>query len=268
MFGVGGPFNDPYALVDRNPGIGFDKAFGRTLVSPALVPEETTAVIVTHGQSLGANTCQGAIYTPTNSAKVQNFNIYNGGLYLATDPLLGCDSELGNYVTRLADKLIAAGAYRRIILVPIAQDGAKVSEWAPGGKINHRIGATARRLAVVGLTPTFLLWHQGESDYGTSASAYTLSLQGVVQTWRNNGISAPFFVALECWASGGIQAGGAAIRQGQADACTNGLGIYLGADWDTMDNTKRYDTTHLNAAGADAAAELDKAVLLNYLATH
>src|SRR4051812_18130603 len=67
------------------------------------------------GQSNSANILP-SLYTPVNSAAVDQFNIYDGAFYPIADKLLGCGWGLGgsgHIGAMVADKLITAGMFDR-----------------------------------------------------------------------------------------------------------------------------------------------------------
>jgi hypothetical protein len=135
------------------------------------------AVIITVGQSLVTNTINTA-HTIVNTGKILNFSLWNGGTYTAADPLLGPSVNpvyAGDYATVLADALITAGHYTCVILVPIGVGSSAVADWQTGGVLNYRIGVALRRLASVGLTVSWVLWHQGEADAFNNTSLTTHS---------------------------------------------------------------------------------------------
>lgn len=238
-------------------GSGFSATTGRTEVSPLLVGGENTAIILTIGQSTSANICNSA-YTPSN-AKVHNLNIHNGAMYRAVDPLLGPDGLNGNWASELGDKLITAGTYDRVILVPIALSGANANEWGSGA-CNHRIVCAIKRLSAFGMTPTFVLYQQGESEQidGISKVTYKTGVTATIATLRGLGVSAPIFIAKATMVAGVVSA---TIQAGQAELVDNPNGVYAGADADSLDGTNRFDGTHWNATGRAALATLWQSVL-------
>lgn len=257
-FGAGGASTvDPYTITELAGANPLTNLTGKTQVSGALIAERT-AIIITVGQSLQGNTVS-ALYTPSH-AKVQNFDIYNGGLYTAVDPLLSADtntinfSNVGNVAGRIGDKLIDGNRYDRVILVPIAIGGTSAAQWATNAALLSRITVTARRLATAGYTATFVLWEQGQADVslGTTALAYTASVQTVKANFVAAGITAPMLVALSTVIA---NSSNATIRSGQSGAVSVPLNIGVGPDIDTYaSSTYRYDGIHMNATGADAQA--------------
>ena len=165
-------------------------------------------VIVTLGQSNAANHGQG-LYAPKR--RVDNFNLYDGKCYKAVEPLLGPTGQGGNFATRLADMLIERRLADRVVLAPIAMGGTTVEQWAGEGLFNRRIAASIRRLYDAGLTPDFILWHQGEGNAArgdVNGRQYRKNLLEVVASFRAYSIDAPFFVAL-----------GHSMRRGRAPKC-------------------------------------------------
>jgi hypothetical protein len=212
--------------------------------------DERTAVIVTLGQSNAANYAL-MRYTPNHD--VLNFDLYDGRCYKARDPLVGASGTGGNFATPLADMLIERGLYARVIIAPIAMGGSTVEEWADKGVFNRRILVLLRRLFDAGLTPTQILWHQGEGNSGLRDShgrQYRKNLLEVIATFRTYGISAPFFVALATKCGPYPRIGGNNIRNGQASAVNPLDNVFLGPDTDTLgDEYRDKEHCHFNAAG-------------------
>lgn len=260
-----GSISDPYHLIEHPEfAVSFYDTAGYTQVDATLVGGQSTAVIVCVGQS---NICNSgnATYTPANALN-HHLCICNGGCYQAKSNLLGCNTQPngnGNWIARLADKLITAGTYTRVILVPIGIGGTVISQWAAGGIFNHRIGVCNNRLTAAGLTATHVIWHQGESDEGagTSQADYTTGLNSVISTFRTSSFNAlktaKFFPCKVSWFNGSTSA---AIQAAQA-AVVDNVTIFAGADSDSLDGTNRYDNTHFNATGQDAIAGLMKTII-------
>ena len=165
-----GSVTDPYIFGEissfPNGGIGNRTLTGKTVSKAGLNAGETTGVFVVAGQSNAAN-CGTTNYTPSNASKVDNLSIYDGGTYAGADPLLGCQNipgvaGTGNLFTRMADKLITAGKYQRVILIPVAVGGSSVADW--NAYLSERLIVSGRRAAAIGLPITAYLWMQGETD--------------------------------------------------------------------------------------------------------
>jgi hypothetical protein len=251
---------DPHHLFPTAVGLlPFNSISGRAVANPVI--DADTAVILVAGQSNAGNFGTGSAYTPSNNG-IYNFNISNGGTYEAAEPLLGNDSSGFGFPIRLADKLITAGHFTKVILVPMACGGTSVAQWATGD-CRHRITAMCSRLQHANLTPTFGLWHQGETDggLGTSQAVYSARLAAVLWAFRSGGVVAPFFIAQVSYPN--VSAG---IRAAQADAA-NGIDVFLGPDTDTLTTGYRaVDGVHFNGSGLAAHAQLWFDVLDAYLA--
>lgn len=230
---------------------------GYTGTSCSPIEGERTAVIIVMGQSLANNNVSGSAYVP-QSTKNQQLNIYDGKCYLSKSLALGVAGGQASWVhVRLADILISRGLYDRVILVPMAIGGTWASEWANTVNrpwLGRRIGNVACMLQNAGLTPSFINWMQGESETsnGTSQSVYTTSLQGVIGTIRGVGITAPILMNLESWLNGYTYA---PVRNAQL-SMVGANGVILGANVDSLNNSYRFDGTHLNATGAAAVATM------------
>lgn len=112
-----------------------------------------------------------------------------------------------------------------------------------------------------GLTPDAILWQQGETDAwgSTSTAAYQAALGQVIHAFRNEGVTAPFFVALTSHITIGGERedpGDAADVRAAQTVIVNGVDIFQGADTDTLDDTYRAHGTHFNSTGQDTHAEL------------
>ncbi len=264
MFG-GASAVDPYILVDLTP-LGWvpsnNSIQGRTRVSPYLAAERT-CVLLFNGQSNNANAALDGFYTPV-SPKAQEFNICDGAIYQCAErPTLGAGGFGGASSPKLADLLIAHGYFDRVIIANSSIGSTRVDQHAPGGVLNHRIAVMAKRLAAVHLTPTFVIWDQGESDVGiTSQADYTSRLNSVIATYRGLGITCPFFVNYASrWG-----APDATIRAAQAAAVDN-VSVFHGADVDTIGDADR-TVPDLNISGMLLKAALEATVLENWIDTH
>lgn len=228
---------------------------GKTQVSAALVPGQDTAVIITIGQSNSANHC-GNPRTAT-SPLAHNFDYTTGGMYRAADPMLGCSGPtMGSFNTYLADKLISSGAWARVIIASMAVNATRSVDWALGGPFNQNIRVMARRLAANGLIPTAITWQMGESDnaVATPSANVTWGIQSAIQTFRDEGVTCPAFVAVTSTWPG---YDGSAIRAAQQASWDTSKGIYPGPDTDTLGATYRDGGgLHFNDAGNDAHAQL------------
>lgn len=256
--------SDPYAAAF--PAISADyfsgyEINGKTRVSAVLDGGIRNCILLIAGQSNVGNNFPTS-FTPTNSTKVDNLNIYDGAVYSSADPLLGTARDSGslgrgNFAGRLADKLINANKFDRVILVPIGIGGTLVSDWETGiGKDRFRVAVN--RLAARSITPTAVLWGQGEQDTAgaTSQAAYTASLNNVITNARAAGLgsSVPWFIAQQSWNVGATSAN---VTNAQAAVVNHGSSIWAGPNADSLNATKRQaDNTHFSDTGSDSYAGL------------
>lgn len=258
---------DPFSL---NPNTIFPITYnydGKSLVDPRLVPGESTAVVIPFGDSL--STCsENAAYLPTSS-RVHNLSLQNGGLYNVTTPLVGCTNNTnptisGQWSIRLADKLIAAGIYARVIIEPIGVGGALTSDWASGGSLNHRLRVAYRRLQYMGLSAADVIWLccLGANDQALAVPSATVrsNLNSAVATIRGAGSADRILIAKSSYAYGSDGgANGTAVLNGILNSISDNAAnnVYVGPDYNSVTGAgNRYDGTHLTATGSDTIAGL------------
>jgi hypothetical protein len=269
MGGVSAP--DPYTLIFPTVCCGYVSQ--KTVASQTADPAKRTLVIVAAGQSLGGNNSGGS-YTATNASKIRNLNIYDGGIYAATNPLLGTASDQaslgpGNFLLRLADDLVSANKFDDIIIVSTNVGGTSVQEWETGNE-RDRLSVAYRRLAAKGITPgltnltMIILWIQGEQGSGPTQAAYFASLANVITASRAAGFTqsnVTWFVPIETYLSGATNAG---IQQAQSDTVNHANNIWVGPIVDNYIGSvcgpsanqpcRQPDNTHLSADGAYSVA--------------
>ena len=221
---------------------------------PCIPVFEKTAIIVVHGQSNAGN--YGSTRHTAREA-VDNFDPATGKCFAAADPLLGADGVGGSFATRLGDILIQAGRYDRVIVVPLAVGGASLS-----GVNNEKaelLTNAISKLKAAGLTPTHLLFQQGETDATstTTAEQYVPLLHQLVKRFRAAGFDAPFYLSRSAKCNYAEPKNMAAVRAGQLSAVDEALNIRPGPDTDTIGNEGRSpDGCHMNEAGTLANAAL------------
>jgi hypothetical protein len=210
---------------------------------------------------------------------------HRGALFLAADPLLSSDGLMGHHGLYLADSIIQNGYASKVIITNIICGGNYCADWAAGGgqvlsgadlssrpgELSYRIGLTARCINSVGLgsLKTVIDWQQGEFDTdgaGTPQSVYQAELQNVISQFKNWGLlrTGNRMLVHLCTRISGTTAARNAVRAAQAAVADNVL-VFPGADIDTIDASKRWDGTHLNATGAQAQAALKLPMYQAYL---
>lgn len=248
----------------------FTDTRGRVRVDPAL-RAEATCILVTDGQSNAGNHSDvDTLYLPRNPG-IHNLNIYDGGVYEAKDPLLGCSGTQGNVAIRFADLLIDAGLYTRVILAPMAIGALGFVYWAPWGPVRHRIPAMAARLRAHNYPPTFILRVHGETDalMGYSTVQSTAWLASIIAAYREAGMTCPIFNALSTFSSSaGLTPDMMNATRVAILSQTDDVSVFTGPDTDTLRVGYRdgIDGTHFNAAGLNAHAAMWRDVIADYLA--
>lgn len=214
-----------------------------------------TVIILVHGQSNAAN-FESSRYAARGA--VDNFDPESGKCFAAVDPLLGADGAGGNFATRLGDILIETGKYQRVVIVPLAVQGASLADL--NGKYSERIDNAVRKLKAAQLTPTHLLFQQGEKDaiLTTSREQYVSMLHQLVTRFRAAGLQAPFYLSRSTKCDVENPKNTAAIRAAQEAAVDVALDIRRGPDTDVIGNEGRnpLDGCHMNEAGTLANAAL------------
>lgn len=211
------------------------------------------AVLFTFGQSNSANFGQ---TRHTASDKVLNFNIHDGKCYPAEDPLQGADGDGGSVWGLVGDALIASGAFDQVLIVPFGIGGTSIADWTAGGRLHPRVAFAARQLARAGITPTHVLWHQGENDARrrTPAAEYTRMFKALVDALRSYGIDAPVFPAVATLCE---DLGSDTLRAAQRALPEHVAGVYPGPDTDTLSDMRhRFDYCHFSQQGLQAHARL------------
>ncbi len=166
----------------------------------------------------------------------------------------------GNPLTRIADALISANLFDRVICASIAIDGTAVADWDPAlnGVVSARIPVIFARLAAKGLVAgtnvtVVVLWGQGETDTtnGTTQSAYFNSMTNVINGSRAAGFTGPWFIAEQTYNIGTIST---AVQSAQLSIINHSLNIWGGPNADaiigtTCGGTCRPDNLHFGALG-------------------
>jgi len=242
-------------------GLSYNLTKDRVAIACREAAAGKSAIIVTLGQSLMGNSGdQRALYTL--GSNVYNFNLLDRKCYVARDPLLGTTSRGANQATRLADLLVRHQIYDRVILVPLAYDGSRISQWAPGGNLHPRMIGGLRCAQDAGLEPTMILWQQGESEaidppQPANGLAWSAMFTSMAKSIRDNAINAPIYVAKSTVCRG---APNAQIRSAQ-DSVVNDRDILAGPDTDVISVQERWDGCHLGQNALDEAAGLWFAVI-------
>jgi hypothetical protein len=154
---------------------------------------------------------------------------------------------------RLADKLIAGGKAARVLICPIAMGGSSIAHWGADGQHTDRIITICERLRLHGLTPTWIIWQQGESDHNTQMGVYSQRLLDTIGVFRAQGVNCRFYITTSTMLNGNISAN---IQTAQSVVVNNADNIFQGPNSDTLcpAATHRTDNTHYNTTGGDTIA--------------
>jgi hypothetical protein len=184
------------------------------------------------------------------------YNLYDGYLYYARDPLRGANGEGGSVWTRLGDDLIADKMYDAVIFIPAAVGGTEIARWAPDGDLHPLIIKAIESAQKRGLKITHLLWHQGESDayLHTSKKDYEERFMAMLADIRAHGVDAPIFVSVATHC--GPYPVNGEIQAAQTELVNPSLGIFAGPNTDTLGDDERIEGCHFSNDGLEKHAEL------------
>lgn len=245
--GIG--FQDPFFLNDA--GIRDSRCAatnGKTLAAQTINTGIKNLILITAGQS-NSEALVASTYSPTNPTKLDNFNIYDGAIYTAVEPIVGAGCNVfgtGNighhFGLILADALVTAGKFDRVIVMPISFGGSSMADWSTGvlrDRFTVAFARLAQRGIVAGTNVTFAIcWGQGEAEttLGTSQASYVSMWNSMWATIQAAGFTGRIFVAKETYLNGSTNAGvqSAQTVASPSGVINNGSGIYLGANSDAL----------------------------------
>jgi Carbohydrate esterase, sialic acid-specific acetylesterase len=215
-----------------------------------------TAVIVSAGQSLMGNSGD-PIGRIAPSFGVFNFNWMDSKCYVAKDPLLGATKAGANQLTRIAHLLVTHNFYDTVMLVPLAHGGTFMKDWAPGGEMSTRLIGGLQRALTAGLSPTMILWQQGEAEAGNqpqppNGKAWADLFNAMVISIRDIQVIAPIYVARSTICRND---GSTIIRNAQADVVNN-FDVLSGPDTDMISPSDRWDGCHFGVSGLEKSSRL------------
>lgn len=229
-------------------------------------PKQTgrTAVLLIAGQSNSAN--HGAEqFSSAHPGKT--FNYFNGNCYPAASPMLGATGMRGESWTPLADRLIEAGLFDRVVIVTTGIGGTKIGRWQEGGDLNRMmLGVVAdlqRRYRV-----THFLWHQGERDLNlkTPSDDYAASFQSLAASLRAAKVDAPIFISVgsRCGQPGDWKDEDA-VTTAQRGLVDPAKGLFSGPETNRLvPPENRYDRCHFAGVGQRAFADAWARILTDH----
>lgn len=219
--------------------------------------DEKSLVLFAFGQSNAANTGEGS-YTPRHRAFV--FNIFDMQVYRAIDPLPGASNDGGSVWGRLADRLMEAGLYESVVVVPIAVGGSYIRDWAPGGAYSRRLAFGLHRLRMAHVEIDALCWHQGEAEANLTdmdSAEYQRHFHAMLRIVRTAGVKAPIYVAVAslCATADHPLDNRASVRLAQQRLVSIPSRIRPGPDTDLIGMEHRIDGCHFSRSGLERHAE-------------
>ena len=225
---------------------------GKTQVECPIQARDTGVLLIL-GQSNAANHGQRKFTTQYPNHVV---NYFDGRCYVASSPLLGATDVGGEFITPLADQLIAKGIYRDMVIIANAVGGSEISRWQRDGDLNDALIALIKHVQTK-FQITDVIWHQGESDARhTTAKVYVSSFHSLVGTLTQLNVRAPIFISIASMCHPGAEWTEAnPVTIGQRMLIDNQR-VFLGVDTDTLIELKdRYDACHFSETGQTKTAK-------------
>mgnify|MGYP001809834721 CR=1 FL=1 len=236
--------------------VGEYKGRDSLLVDKSFLYYDSTAIILTLGQSNSANEGQG-IYNCHNAV----FNYYNEKLFQAVEPLLGASGNGCSVWTRLSDMLIDSGLYKRVIIIPAGIGGTSIDCWAQG-ECNERFKQVLEHIMRDSIKVSHIIWHQGESDNieNTPKALYKAKLRKIYLQIRQYCSNAEFYVCVASFHPYLVDAQNegidTVIQNAQKEFVMETPGTKPGANTDLINMASdRYDGIHLSTRGLDKFAK-------------
>lgn len=236
-------------------GYYLPNSHGKTQVHPTDGGFSKTITLAVFGTSMVTNILPTS-YVATHSRggdgkAVDELCIYNGGCYVASDPIMGpsfppqATAGLGNPGTFIASSIVDQGWATRVVLISFGVGGSMFSHWANPDGLGKRIGIAYRLAAARGLSIDAWLAHLGENDNGiTPTGAATTSLNAMIGLIRDVS-AAPIFIPTASW----LGAPDSNITIAERSVVSASNFVIQGFNSDSIDGTGRQDGTHFNDAG-------------------
>ncbi|MBN2158991.1 MAG: hypothetical protein JW807_06315 [Spirochaetes bacterium] len=232
--------------------IGYSDTSSKTKVPCGSIAGGRTMVALALGQSNTGNHGE-TLYRPAGPV----FNLFKGDCYRAEDPLLGPTGDGGSVWSRLADLVIQAGLYDRVVIIPIGVGTTTAAHWAEGGYLHPRVVNAAEEAGSLGLKITHVFWILGGSEKLTDGDAanrerYKKNFLSMVRGLRNRGVTAPVYVAIGTY-SGAFNRD---IQRAQRELAAENPGIVPGPNTDALHAVaeNRWEMVHFTHLGLDRLA--------------
>lgn len=205
---------------------------------------EGALVIVTGGQSNAANSISEPI---SENNDVPAFQWFEGQCFPLSDPLIGLTDKRGSLWTALGHEIAAT---QPVVFVNSAVGATSYRAWLDRRSgFLPRLEKSVESAQLAGMTPSLILWHQGESDGGRNdvRSEYRSDLTKLTSQLSRMAPEATIILyqASICGSYPPVEA----LRQAQADVARANPLIILGPDTDKIGDSGRADRCHFNALG-------------------
>lgn len=211
-------------------------------------------VFLAFGQSIASNYNQ-TTHTPMHTA----YMIDQGRCFEARDPMRGADSNRGSMWSFVADALpVDAMPYTAFVTIGVG--GSSIAQWDVGGSLNPRLTSAVQATRNAGFEFSYVLWHQGSADRGSTVEAYQTRFRSMIRSVAPYGLlpgSAPgqtkVLIAVHTRCGSEQDMTLAMAQRGLVDPPN---GFFAGADTDTLGPSVRFDGCHLATSGQMMAADL------------
>lgn len=229
---------------------------GKVAMTAPLVSGQRTRTGLFLGQSMINNNVTN--FTPYNAGPNVAALHTNGIFYQVSGAMLGCGGNMpDNPTARFGDKIIGAGKADRVNIVNRAIGSTNPQSYTKTGYFGGIIPNLASNLRSINMQVDFvdLEWGSRAAIDQMPAQTFCDGLRDVVAYLREVGIYAPVFVFKHTRFGTYSLVGAPAVRDGCDMALSNALGIYSGADMDTIPDSERSGGGHLLATGSDSSAQ-------------
>ena len=284
FFGSGGAGTNPFTInenaTSNGGGVvlpGNNSTGGKVDRGAGFYPltvGEKTLVHLVIGDSISSNSCP--FYAVINTLKNDNLNFYDGKVYGYTDPYLGPSTGPGSWPGIMADQLINAGKFQRVVTIGCAMGGATSLDWSRLGGFSHRIVASllyCRQynypLAGPGNSGNWQMAVShclGTNDQAQAYTAqqYTDNTNSCISILWNYGYKGKIFIPTMTLLANVVSP---TLQAAQAAMINNALGIYSLGNFDSLTGptNRQPDGTHPTSVGATGIASFASATIMaNY----
>lgn len=228
-------------------------------------PKDAT-VIITAGQSNAANMLSDPVdRDPVRSA----FMVFGSSCWLIEDPVLGASGFRGSLWTSLGHRLSDATG-KNVVFLNAAAGGTTFADWLePRSGYLDRLAARVAEARALGLEPSIVLWHQGESDArrNLDRATYEAELRALVDAATARAGLSPnlrfvLYRASKCQDSQGREKTSSELIDAQTAIATSDPRAVAGPDTDRLGPRERADGCHFNMRGRDRVIDETLRILL------